>query len=61
MCMTIIIYGNVYGLRLILDSLLAEVIKSLSHFLGWTLMYDDKTVQTVNVLPRDKSHLLKQV
>lgn len=50
--LTLIIYSNVCVLHL--DSLLAMVVKSLSLFFGWILMYDAKMAQTVNVLPHDR-------
>jgi len=57
MYFTLIVYGDVCVLHLILDSLLAVVIESLSHFFGWILMYDAKMIQIVNVLPHDRSIL----
>lgn len=52
--LTLIIHSSVCVLHLILDSLLAVVVKSLSLFFGWILMYDAKMAQTVNVLPHDR-------
>lgn len=44
MHLTLIIYGDICVLELILDSLIAVVIKSLSRFFDWILMYDAKMV-----------------